>query len=63
MVDKWFADFKRGRIETDDAERSGRSNSAVVPENIFWIFCKIQKMFLADRKLNLREIADTLKIS
>ena len=34
MVDKWFADFKRGRTNTDDAERSGRRNSVVVPENI-----------------------------
>ena len=34
MVEKWFADFKRGRTNTDDAQRSGRPNSAVVPENI-----------------------------
>jgi histone-lysine N-methyltransferase SETMAR len=59
MVEKWFADFKRGRTNTDDAERSGRPNSAVVPENIK----KVHKMVLADRKLKLREIADTLKIS
>ena len=60
MVEKWFADFKRARIKTDDAERSGRPDWAVVPENIKK---KIHKMFLADRKLKLREIADTLKIS
>ena len=59
MVEKWFADFKRGRTNTDDAERSGRPNSAVVPENIK----KVHKMVLADRKLKLHEIADTLKIS
>src|SRR5438034_4852657 len=47
MVEKWFADFKRGRTNTDDAERSGRPNSVVVPENIK----KIHKMVLADRKL------------
>lgn len=34
MVEKWFADFKRGRMNTDDAERSGRPNSAFIPENI-----------------------------
>ena len=34
MVKKWFANFKRGRTNTDDAERSDRQNSAVVPENI-----------------------------
>lgn len=59
MVEKWFADFKRGRTNTDDAERSGRPNSAVVPENIK----KVHRIVLADRKLKLREIADTLKIS
>ena len=32
MVEKWFADFKRGRTNTDDAECSGRPNSAVVPK-------------------------------
>ena len=58
MIEKWFADFKRSRINTDDAERSGRPNLAVVPENI-----KVHKMVLAIRKLKLREIADTLKIS
>ena len=26
MVEKWFADFKRGRANTDDAERSGNPN-------------------------------------
>ena len=43
MVEKWFADFKRGRTNTDDVERSGRPNSVVVAENIkkstkwFWL--------------------------
>ena len=34
MVEKWFADFKRGRANADDGERSGRPNSSFVPENI-----------------------------
>ena len=59
MVEKWFADFKRGRTNTNDRERSGRPNSTVVSENKK----KIHKMILAVRKLKLREIADTLKIS
>ena len=59
MVEKWFADFKRARTNTNDAERSGRINSAVVPENK----TKNHNMVLVDRKLELREIADTLKIS
>ena len=34
MVEKWFADFKRGRTNHDYAQRSGRPNAAVVSENI-----------------------------
>ena len=59
IVKKWFTDFKRGCADTDDAKRSGRPNSAVLPENIK----NVHKMVLADRKLRLREVADTLKIS
>ena len=59
IVEKWFADFKRGRTNTDDAERSARTNSAVVPKNMK----KVYKMVLVDRELKLCEIADTLKIS
>ena len=33
MVELWFADFKRDSTNCDDAERSGRPTSAVVPEN------------------------------
>ncbi|GFS91738.1 HTH_48 domain-containing protein [Nephila pilipes] len=31
---RWFAEFKRGRTDTNDAERSGRPVEAVTPENI-----------------------------
>ena len=55
----WNAEFKRGRTNTDNADRSGRPKSGVVPENI----TKVHKIVLGDRKLKLREIADTLKIS
>ena len=55
----WYAEFERGRTNTDDAERSGRPKSAVFPENI----TKNQKIILGDRKLKLHEIADTLQIS
>ena len=34
MVEKCFADFKRGRANTDDAERSSRPNSTVVAKSI-----------------------------
>ena len=40
-------------------ERSSLPKSAVIPKNI----TKVYKMVLVDRKLKLREIADTLKIS
>ena len=54
----WYVEFKRGRTNTDDAERFGRPKSAVVPENI----TKVHKIVLGNRKLKLREISDTLKI-
>ena len=54
-----YVEFNRGRTNTDDAERSGRSKSAIVPENI----TKVHKIVLGDRKLKLRKIADTLTIS
>ena len=59
MLEKWFADFNRGRTNTVDAERSGHPNSAVVPENIK----KAHKMVLANQKLKFCEITDTVKIS
>ena len=55
----WYVEFKRGHTNTDDAERFGRPTSAVVLENI----TKVHKIVLDDRKMKLREIAGTLKIS
>ena len=55
----WHAEFKCSRTNTNNAERSGRPKSAVVPENI----TKVHKIVLGDRKLKLREIANTLNIS
>ena len=51
--------FKRDHTNTDNAERSDRPKSAVIPDNI----TNIRKIVLVDQKLKLREIADTLKIS
>ena len=31
---RWYADFKRGRTHTEDAERSDRLNEVVTPETI-----------------------------
>ena len=55
----WYAEFKCGRTNTDDANRSGRPKSAVVPENI----TNVHKIVLWNCKLKLHEIADNLKIS
>ena len=46
MAEKWFADFKHARTNTDGVERSSYPNLAVVPENIE----KVHKMVLADRQ-------------
>jgi len=57
-IKRWLADFKRGRRDTDDAERNRRPNEVVTPENIK----KIHKNVLNDRKVKLRELADMVKI-
>ena len=56
---RWCAEFKRGRTDTEDDERSGRPNEVVTPETIK----KVHQIVFENRKLKLREIADTLKIS
>ena len=58
-MEKWFADFKRGRTDTDDPERSGRSIEVVSPENIK----KVYRIVLENRKVKSHETADTLKLS
>ena len=58
-VKRWYADIKRGRTDTNKAERSGHPNSLVVPENTK----TLHKRVLADRKLKLSELAKELKIS
>ena len=55
----WYAEFKRGRTDTEDAERSVRPNKVVTPETIK----KVHQIVFENRELKLREIADTLKIS
>ena len=58
-VKRWYAGFKRVRTNTSYTKRSGRPNSAVVPENTK----KLHKLVLADRKLKLFEIEEKLKTS
>ena len=56
---RWYADFKRGRTNIEDAERPGRPTEVATPENTK----KILKILLSDQKVKLQEIADILKIS
>lgn len=56
---RWYADFKRGRTYTNDAERSGRPNEAVTPENNK----QVLKIVMGDRKMKVREIAEMVNIS
>ena len=55
---RWYAEFKRGRTDTEDAERSGRPNEVVTPETIK----KVHQIVFENRKLKVREIADILNI-
>ena len=59
MICRWYADFKRGRTDTNNAERSGRPNEAVTPENIN----EVLKIVMDNRKLKVHEIAKIVKIS
>ena len=54
IVEKWFAGIKRGHTNTDDAKQIWQ---------LFQKTKKVHKIVLADCKLTLREIADSLKIS
>ena len=54
-----YADFKRGRTDTNGAERSGRPNDAVIPVNMK----KVLKVVMDNRKGKLHEISDIVKVS
>ena len=58
-VKRWYADFKCGRTDTNDAECSGHPNLAAVSINTK----KLHKLVLANHKLKLCEIVEELKIS
>ncbi|XP_071044612.1 protein GVQW3-like [Parasteatoda tepidariorum] len=55
----WFAHFKCGRTNVEDAPRSGHPEDVVNPENII----KIHKIVIGHRKVKLHDIADALNIS
>ncbi|KAF7284817.1 hypothetical protein GWI33_021574 [Rhynchophorus ferrugineus] len=59
-IKDWYAKFRRCEMSTEDeGECSGRPKEVVTDENIY----KIHNVILNDRKLQLNEIAGTLKIS
>ena len=55
---RWFAEFKRGRMDTNDAERSGRPKEVVAPETVSLVL----KIIMKDRKVKVREIAEMAQI-
>jgi histone-lysine N-methyltransferase SETMAR len=58
-VSRWVTLFKGGRESVEDDPRSGRPRTAIIPETID----KVHDMVLADRRLKVREIAETIGIS
>ena len=47
---RWYAEFKRGRTDTEDAERCCRPNEVDTPETIK----KVHQIVFENRKLKLR---------
>jgi len=55
-ITKWAAEFKRGRTSLEDDPREGRPKRAT-PE----IFEQVHDMVLDDRRMKVREIAETIQ--
>jgi len=58
-IKKWAAEFKRGRTSLEDDPHEGRPKSATPPE----IIEQVHDMVLDDRRMKVREIAETIGIS
>ena len=54
-IKKWAAEFKRGRTSLEHDPRDGRPKSATTPE----ITEQVHDMLLDDRRMKVREIAET----
>jgi len=54
-IKKWAAEFKRGHTSLEDDPREGRPKSATPPE----IIEEVHGMVLDDRRMKVREIAET----
>jgi transposase len=58
-IKKWAAEFKRCHTSLEDDPREGRLKSATTPE----IIEQVHDMVLDDRRMKVREIAETTGIS
>ena len=58
-IKKWAAEFKRGLTSLEDDPCEGRPKSATTPE----IIEQVHDMVLDDRRIKVREIAETIGIS
>ena len=58
-IKTWAAEFKRGRTGLEGDPREGRPKSATTPE----IIEQVHDMVLDDRRMKVREIAETIGIS
>jgi len=58
-IKKWAAEFKRSRTSLDNDPHEGRPKSATTPE----IIEQLHDMVLDDRRMKVREIAETISIS
>ncbi|KAL7723644.1 hypothetical protein ACLKA6_013743 [Drosophila palustris] len=55
----WYSNFKRGRTSTEDSKSSGRPKEVIIPE----IIRQVRQIVLTDRRVKVREIAETVGIS
>nr|XP_040570867.1 histone-lysine N-methyltransferase SETMAR-like [Lepeophtheirus salmonis] len=51
-IKRWFADFKRGRTDLNDAERPGRPNEADIPVNIE----NTLKIIMGNRHMGMKKL-------
>jgi transposase len=58
-INTWAAEFKLGRTSLEDDSREGGPKSATTPE----IIEQVHDMVLDDRRMKVREIAETIRIS